>query len=685
MENKDSSRRKEGGDDFSPNISIRKLRRYNVIVIACSTTGQGEMPLNARGFWASIRSSQLKVRNASSITDESNTTDSELAEWRPDDATPNTGFLKSVYFTTFGLGDSSYPKYNHAAIKLHNRFVRLGANPICDRGEGDEQHPDGLYGTFPLWSRHFEEDLLRLFPLENGREPLAEEDVPFRPKWRLVPEEQTDDSDDSRTATPTLNGAGAHSFYGSEQCMPPLANGDDGPAGSAVPLNDSVWMRNTQRATLLEHNRVTPVQHNQDVRLLKFRVDDTIEYSPGATMTIYPKNLSGDVNAFMDLMDWRSIADRRLQFASQDPAPRSRAYLPPPLQQLAGPDGSVHPGWFTLRSLLTSHLDFMSIPRRSFFATAAYFTDNEDEKAKLRTFGLSTDVDDLQDYYDYTTRPRRTIFEVMEDFRSLHVPWQYITSLIPFIRGRQFSIASGGQLKHEPSGATLFDLIVAIVDSPSVILKDKEGKPKRRYGVCTKYVTTLAPGSSLAVKIDRGFLHVPKRGALTTGTPNSAVTIARDPDLKPAVLMVGTGTGIAPLRSLIHERLALRTNMTCALQSDILFFGCRKEDADYYFKDEWKTLAVEQGLAVFPAFSAEDNLKKTYVQHLIVQQADLVFRTLHDEGGWVFVCGSSGNMPKGVRAALVEVFETRDGWDLEKAEAFVKALEQDQRYKQETW
>ena len=63
--------------------------------------------------------------------------------------------------TTFGLGDSSYPKsviilrglhmagadslprFNWAARKLHKRLVQLGANEAYPRGEADEQHNEG--------------------------------------------------------------------------------------------------------------------------------------------------------------------------------------------------------------------------------------------------------------------------------------------------------------------------------------------------------------------------------------------------------------------------------------------------------------------------------------------------------------------------------------------------------------
>jgi sulfite reductase alpha subunit-like flavoprotein len=46
-------------------------------------------------------------------------------------------------FASFGLGDTSYPKFNWAHRKLYNRLIQLGAQPICDRGESDEQQPEG--------------------------------------------------------------------------------------------------------------------------------------------------------------------------------------------------------------------------------------------------------------------------------------------------------------------------------------------------------------------------------------------------------------------------------------------------------------------------------------------------------------------------------------------------------------
>ena len=61
--------------------SQSSLNIHSVIIIVTSTTGQGDLPVNARLFWKRLLRKKLP----------------------PD-------YLHAVRFTTFGLGDSSYPK-----------------------------------------------------------------------------------------------------------------------------------------------------------------------------------------------------------------------------------------------------------------------------------------------------------------------------------------------------------------------------------------------------------------------------------------------------------------------------------------------------------------------------------------------------------------------------------------------
>lgn len=314
-------------------------------------------------------------------------------------------------------------------------------------------------------------------------------------------------------------------------------------------------------ATLVANSRVTPSTHWQDVRLFEFLTPYT-EYGPGDVLTIYPKNFQEDVDQLLTLLGWDAVSDKPMHFVPTAVSPTQVPSPPVPNARFGATT--------TLRELLMHHLDINAIPRRSFFAAIAHFTDDEAQKERLIEFTKPELFDEL---YDYTTRPRRSIVEVLQEFNTVKLPYRWITAIFPVIRGRQFSIASGGALKHGPNGTTRFELLVAIVKYRTVIRKT-------RQGLCTRYMADLKPGTKLAV-------HLSKSG----------MKVALD---LPAV-MIGPGTGVAPLRSMIYER-AITSE---ANEGETLIFGNRNRASDFFFEQEWQTLKQSRGLQVLTAFSRD--------------------------------------------------------------------------------
>ena len=415
--------------------------------------------------------------------------------------------------------------------------------------------------------------------------------------------------------------------------------------------------------TLEFNQRITANHHWQDVRHIVFKSRTPTNYEPGDVLTIFPKNRAEEVDSLISLMQWTDMTDRLISFV--------------PGRSLEGSDtGSLVPGFqaptpqqqkMTFRTLLTEHLDLMAIPRRSFFSKIAQFSQDQVQKARLLEFAQPQF---LAEQYDYTTRPRRSILEVLQEFDSVKIPWQWATSVLPQLRGRHFSICSGGNLKYSNDGGARFELLVAIVKYQTVIKKIREG-------VCTRYLASLPPGTELGVLLQKGSLGLVRK------------------EVNRPVVMVGPGTGVAPMRSLIWERLSLRQSLseikddgsagkTHGLGESVLFFGCRKQDADFFFRDEWTALKDQMNLQLFVAFSRDQD-EKFYVQDLIKQQSKLVFRLLHEHHGIIYVCGSSGKMPQGVRASLVEVFKHSGNMDQKAAEDYLQEMERHGRYKQETW
>lgn len=112
---------------------------------------------------------------------------------------------------------------------------------------------------------------------------------------------------------------------------------------------------------------------------------------------------------------------------------------------LASPLPAHWPKSASPRQLFTLYLDIFSVPRRSFFEWLSYFTISDMETEKLREYCTPEGQEDM---YDYANRPRRTIYEVLTEFKSAKIPLDYITDIFPEIRPRQFSIASSAKVRH---------------------------------------------------------------------------------------------------------------------------------------------------------------------------------------------------------------------------------------------
>lgn len=609
-------------------VQLRDLLKYSVVVFALSTTGQGEMPQNARSFWKMLLSGALKP-----------------------------GVLRRLRFTSFGLGDSSYPRYNVAHRMLCGRLTQLGANSFCERGEGNEQHPEGHSAGLREWIVQLKNSMLETFPLPDGVSAMGEDEF-LEPRWKLsLAEEQLE------TASSMLREAPPRPSL--EHTDTNNATPEKSSDEKATPSSQRIPIKDTHSADLITNDRVTSADHFQDVRLLDFRLDCNYSYGPGAVAVVYPKNFPGDVDEFIKLMQWEDVADKHVAVVSSRANIQGQASTPSPLRHL-----NLDAALVTLRWLLENVIDIMSIPRRSFFANLAYFagSNNEDEEFQKERLLELANPELIDELWDYTTRPKRTILEVMMDFTTIQIPWQYALSALPLMRGRQFSIASGGDLKQDAEGRTRVQLLVAIADPPSPIIKWR-----RRYGVCTRYIATLQPGQKLNIGMQQGYLDV------------------RPSELEAPVIMIGPGTGVAPMRSMTHQRHAWAKEKESKpsgqrLGDDTIVFGCRGKSADYFFRDEWDQLSRTEGLHTYTAFSRDKSEPRTYVQDQIRSKAADVYRAVHELGGRIYVCGSSGNMPKGVREAFLEVLvEQSTSMNREEAEAYLDGMEKSGRYKQETW
>lgn len=151
------------------------------------------------------------------------------------------------------------------------------------------------------------------------------------------------------------------------------------------------------------------------------------------------------------------------------------------------------------------------------------------------------------------------------------------------------------------------------------------------------------------------FLDKKKPGEKITGWISPGTFVIPSHDLP--VILVDPGTGVAPLRSIIQDRLGTSSsktdassNSSCKIAPTVLFFGARNRKADFYFESNWQRYT---GLQLFTAFS-RDQEKKLYVQHVMWQERSLIHSLMMDQNGVVLIAGNTNQMPEDVRDMLVK-------------------------------
>ena len=140
------------------------------------------------------------------------------------------------------------------------------------------------------------------------------------------------------------------------------------------------------------------------------------------------------------------------------------------------------------------------------------------------------------------------------------------------------------------------------------------------------------------------------------------------------IIMVGPGTGIAPFRAFIEERIA-----TGASGKNWLFFGDQHEATDYLYQSEWDSY-LEQGHLhrVDLAFS-RDQENKIYVQDRMRENAAELWSWISD-GAYFYVCGDASRMAQDVHQALIDIAAEYGGMEESDAAAYVKQMQKEKRY-----
>jgi cytochrome P450/NADPH-cytochrome P450 reductase len=562
---------------------------------------------------------------------------------------------RSCRYLVWGLGNSQWNAFVAFPRYLHKKLTGLGATPLADLSYGDvgspvweRRHADWNNRVWPVLlelsgarpteaaaaraaaERAAAGALLRADSNTAMHESLAREDVAARP------------GDRSMSVSSIMRAMSSGAWRRATRGGP--AGPDDGsqsqPRGMLAPaiLTNSAGME-TSEARVLSCRELQPAESPKRTRHLEVSLPPGVTYQVGDHLGICPKNGEERVERFA----------RRL-----GAAPESLFMVPRTVNVRAVPKGVP----LQVRNVLSNLVDISGRPTEPLLDLLLAKATDPAERAKL------TEIRDVVRTPDGPPSPLRAsidaggydVLQLLDEFPSCSLNIFEFLQVAHPLKPRYYSTSSSPRVQGD--GVAHLTVALETVQVP--------GMPDRDFsGMSSHYVHTLREGDRISVFHD------------------SADGFHLQEDATKPMIFVSAGTGFAPMRAFLWERLALR-EAGVELAEAALFNGIRSSQLDYIYRDEIGWFAAEGVVDhVHVVASRERPGHREHVQDRIKEQGALIWRLLA-AGGYVYVCGWQA-MRAGVRAAFTDIAVDHGSMPREHAEAYLDELESTAHYRPDLW
>ncbi len=556
---------------------------------------------------------------------------------------PGTGTWRNCRYLVWGLGNSQWNAFLAFPRYVQQKLSELGATPLAGFAYGD-------VGS-PVWDRLHADWNSRVWPILlelSGARPTAD-----------AAERVAAENAASGTLTGTDSKTAMHrSLFGADDATEPIARPMSvtsimgrmapGPAdpGGTQPrvllapaiLTNAVGIR-TAEARVLACQELQAAGSPKRTRQLDIGLPPGLTYRAGDHLGVCPRN----------------DEERVGRLARHLGATLDGLFMAPKAMTVrAVPKGVV----LQVRNVLTNLVDIGGRPGVPLLDLLLEKAADPGERSRL------AEIRDVLAAPGGPDSPLRAavdaggydVLRLLEEFSSCSLNIFEFLRVAQPLRPRYYSVSSSPRVH----GDGVAHLTVGLAAAPV------PGLPGREFrGMSSHYLHTLREGDRLNVFRD------------------SADGFRLQQDVTKPMIFVSAGTGLAPMRAFLWERLALQ-RAGVSLAEAALFNGIRSSNLDYIYRDEIGRFAAEGVLNhVHVATSRERPDARDYVQDRIRAQGALVWRLLA-AGGYVYVCGSQP-MRDAVRDAFADVASDHGALPRERAAAYLDQLETTARYRPDLW
>ncbi|ORY51097.1 hypothetical protein BCR33DRAFT_846730 [Rhizoclosmatium globosum] len=653
--------------DFSDLLTFSAETDAKVVIgFFLATYGEGEPTDNAADFYEWFMDGRGKGE------------DDDIEDIGDDIQNEKQG--TGINYLVFGLGNKTYEHYQSMGRRVARRFEAIGAKRIGPLGEGDD---DGsMEDDYLAWKPKALEALSAFYGVKDmgGK---ANRGIPHVPLFNLSAESSLPDKS---------------VFHGELSGDHKPRRFKDGPGGD----DKRQFVEVSAKKRILYDAKNPLFSRVIASRNLFSETYDEIKVSSTDIVPSPPKHFTATGSSIKVLrhcihMEF-DLSNTGLRYESGDHVgiygANSVEHVTALAQALGLSTGALDempfPNPCSVRTAFTHYLAITSPIKQHQLELMAKYATSEVEKEVIYSL-----VDDRTLYIEKIETPQKNLAEILKDFPSVKLPLQVVLGeLLHPIVVRYYSISSSS--KKEPQTVSITAVAVRYA-LPQKSLMQNDSAPAHisyKEGLVTSYVNRLHEGTSGLPTPSADAEGVYSSPALPTHVPifirTSSFRLPRD--CAAPIIMIGPGTGVAPFRAFLHERVHIAAAGTSKkpVGSTWLFYGCRRTEEDHLYKDEigtllntvesWKSSTDETekakafDLRVMNAFSRVPGQPKVYVQDLVSKMGKEVYDVLDKQRGY-----------SDVSVLLHKLGQEYGGRSEEEAKKWVKNLKTTGKYHEDVW
>jgi nitric oxide synthase oxygenase domain/subunit/sulfite reductase alpha subunit-like flavoprotein/hemoglobin-like flavoprotein len=244
-----------------------------------------------------------------------------------------------------------------------------------------------------------------------------------------------------------------------------------------------------------------------------------------------------------------------------------------------------------------------------------------------------------------------SLLDLFDAFPQSVPPVDVLIELLPRQKPRLYSIASSPRAHPRQ-----VRIMAGALTTPSA-----DGRPRR--GLCSHYLRRLEPGALARIAVKPAPRRLPE-------------------DFAGPLVMIGAGTGLAPLCGALEDRAARGARATD--EAPVALYAGFRSEAEFLRRAEITAWRAEGYLSRIGVAFSRKGPAKAYVQDALDGDGALVRELLERPEAHLVICGDA-KMAQDVEERLLQILQREGGLGYPAALARLQAMKREGRYIEDVW